>query len=276
MSDDTLKSWFRFVSALPTMLPWVREGVALEACGSTQDECHERSRGRPGLVVTAFEQTRGRGQHGRAWSHAPAGGIAMTVGLDAGAFPPAVLSLAGGLAAARAVRTWVTGPAAERVSVKWPNDVVAACPQGSCILKIAGVLVEVRDGLALVGVGLNVLQEKRDFPEPLQGRAGSIRMLSGGAEPLSRLDVLGTLLMELGALLHTPLETLGGLWHEMDALVGTRQAFEHDGGRYEGTVMRIDPAKEIVLRRDGEVVRLPAMTTRLVKDDEAAWAPCRV
>lgn len=275
MSDDTLQSWTRFVAALPTMMPWVREGVALESCGSTQDECHERSQGRPGLVVTAFEQTQGRGQRGRVWTHQPAAGIAVTVSLDARAYPPAVLSLAGGLAAARAVRTWVTGPAADRVSVKWPNDVVAGCPRGSCTLKIAGVLVEVRDGLALVGVGVNVLQEKRDFPESLHGRAGSIRMLSEGAESLSRLDVLGTLLIELGAMLHTPLESLGEMWHAMDALVGTRQAFDHDGARYEGTVLRIDPAREIVLQGEAGVHRLPAMTSRLVKDDEAARAPCR-
>lgn len=40
MNDDTLKCWTRFVTALPAMLPWVREGVALDVCASTQDECH--------------------------------------------------------------------------------------------------------------------------------------------------------------------------------------------------------------------------------------------
>ena len=117
------------------------------------------------------------------------------MGLDARAYPPAVLSLAGGLAAARAVRTWVTGPAADRVSVKWPNDVVAGCPRGSCTLKIAGVLVEVRDGQAgrvgqagpdRIGIFLATAHPAKfsEVVEPVLGRP--VEMPAALAEVVSR------------------------------------------------------------------------------------------
>lgn len=272
MNDENPRSWSRFVSALPTMLPWLREAVALERCASTQDECRIRSAGTPGLMVTAMEQSGGRGQHGRAWVQAPRAGLAMTVSLDAGRYGLPVLSLAGGLAAARAVRTWVVGPAAASVGVKWPNDVMAVGPSAGAKLKISGTLVEVRDGLAYLGIGINVRQQAADFPPELRGRAGSIRMLSAGNEALSRLDVLGTLMVELGTLLHSSPEELGLQWHERDVLAGTVQAFEHDGRRITGRVLRIDPSREIVVETDLGLERLPAMLTRLVKDDEPAPA----
>ncbi len=265
--DDHVKTWERCVGALPAMFPWVWKGAALASCGSTQDECERLSGGRPGLIVTAMEQTAGRGRLGREWKHGAGTGLAVTIGLDASKHTSAAMSLAGGIAACHAVTTWINGPSAETTGIKWPNDVVARCSTSGAQVKVGGVLVEVRNGLALLGIGINVSQRREDFPEDLRGRAASIAMLSSTQDCVSRLDVLGTLLVELDRLLNVTPEVLSERWKGHDVLVGTHQVFEHAGRRTRGIVRRIEPAAEIVVDSEGTLHRLPAASTTLVKTE---------
>jgi BirA family biotin operon repressor/biotin-[acetyl-CoA-carboxylase] ligase len=269
MSGTTnLLAWERFVRAIPAMYPWIREAVAVQSCGSTQDECLARSAGRSGVLVTAVTQTNGRGRLGRAWEPTERLGLAVTISLDASRHSSSAVSLAGGIAACRAVRAWIVGPASDAVGLKWPNDVVGVDPFTGASVKIGGVLVEAKDGLLLLGIGINVGHGPEDFPESLRGVAASIASLSTPAECVSRLDVLGTLVMELDRLLfRTSDDVLDEAWKRHDVLVGTTQTFEHAGRRVRGVVRRIEPAREIVLERGGELVTLPAMTTTLVKPE---------
>ncbi len=111
-------------------------------------------RGAPeGTTVCAEHQTMGRGRRGRAWHSVPGGSLTFSLlwRYDTGLQSLAGLSLAAGLAVARAVNRYSTHP----VGLKWPNDVVVG-PR-----KLAGILVEVQGDLdgaafAVVGVGLNV------------------------------------------------------------------------------------------------------------------------
>src|SRR5437763_1249614 len=127
--------------------------------GSTNE--HARglaARGAPhGTLVTAAEQTAGRGRQGRTWT-APAG-LAILCSLVI-RDPPRLLPLAAGVAVAELV-----GPQAR---VKWPNDVLV---DGR---KLAGILVEGRpqERWAVLGIGLNVAVREDQFPPELRSRAG--------------------------------------------------------------------------------------------------------
>jgi BirA family biotin operon repressor/biotin-[acetyl-CoA-carboxylase] ligase len=108
-----------------------------------------------GLWVTAGDQTAGRGRRGRGWTTGR-GNLAATLMLIDPA--PAALAPTISFAAAVAVHQAmvdVAGPAlAERLALKWPNDVLLDR------LKVAGILVE-GDTLAqgrlavAIGVGIN-------------------------------------------------------------------------------------------------------------------------
>jgi BirA family biotin operon repressor/biotin-[acetyl-CoA-carboxylase] ligase len=138
------------------------------------DSTNERARqlaerGAPhGTLVTAREQSAGRGRQGRTWS-APAGRalLCSIVIRD----PPRLLPLAAGVAVADLV-----GPQA---LVKWPNDVLV---DGR---KVAGILVEGRpqERWAVVGIGLNVALRQEDFPPELRDRAGTLGLESDAIEP---------------------------------------------------------------------------------------------
>ena len=105
-----------------------------------------------GAVFLADVQAEGRGRAGRRWLAPPATAVMFSAVLR----PPRALvregslALAVGLAVAEGIER-AGGPATE---LKWPNDCLI---QGR---KVAGVLVEVPDGLtapaAVVGIGCNV------------------------------------------------------------------------------------------------------------------------
>jgi BirA family transcriptional regulator, biotin operon repressor / biotin---[acetyl-CoA-carboxylase] ligase len=143
----------------------------LRRTDSTNTRARELAvRGAPhGTLVTAREQTAGRGRQGRHWT-APAGRalLCSLVLRD----PPPLLTLAAGVGVAELV-----GPEA---AIKWPNDVLV---DGR---KVAGILVEGRpqEHWAVLGIGLNVALRDEDFPRELHGRAGTLGLSPDAIEPL--------------------------------------------------------------------------------------------
>jgi BirA family biotin operon repressor/biotin-[acetyl-CoA-carboxylase] ligase len=120
-----------------------------------------------GTVVTAREQTAGRGRQGRSWAGPP--GRALLLSLVVRSFD-ALLPLRAGLAVAD-----LAGPEAR---VKWPNDVWI---DGR---KLAGILVEGRpDAWAIVGIGLNVAVRLEDLPEEVRAIAATLARAPEALEP---------------------------------------------------------------------------------------------
>lgn len=124
-----------------------------------------------GALVSADFQTRGRGQRGREWQ-AETGQSALlsyVYRLPPNA-SPAHLSLVTALAAAEVCR------AAEAFAqIKWPNDILLSGK------KCAGILVEVADGVAIIGIGINVGQEQFAEAAEFVYPPTSLRLASGRA-----------------------------------------------------------------------------------------------
>lgn len=170
-------------------------------------------RGAPhGTLVTAAEQSAGRGRQGRTWT-APAGRalLCSIVVRD----PPRLLPLLAGVAVAEL--------AGEEARVKWPNDVLL---DGR---KVAGILVEGRpqEHWAVVGVGLNVAVREQDFPPELRGRAGTLGLSADDIEPTLR-RLLDRLERWLAAAPDAVLQAVRG----RDALLG--KPVRWAGGEGEG------------------------------------------
>lgn len=248
-------------------LKYFDRAIVLESCGSTQDEALARCAGRDGLVLTTIAQESGRGRLGRSWHHDPAMGLAITFVLGE-VRPDAEVSLAAGLAAAEVCDTpesgMIRGP--EVVGVKWPNDIVRRQREGAYWPKIAGVLIERRAGLLLVGIGINVNHGESDWPPELAGRAISLRQLWNASGFIDRVAFAQRLIASFDAVLAEPDTMLARRWADRDVLIGTVQEFDHNNTRHRGVVERIDPTAEIVLRTASGFEHLPALTTSLVTD----------
>ncbi|MFI4898255.1 MAG: biotin--[acetyl-CoA-carboxylase] ligase [Phycisphaerales bacterium JB059] len=257
MSED-LTTWARALEAdiaSRRATRAINRVVVLAETASTQDAAKAMSGGAPGLLTLCGRQTRGRGRLGRAWHDAPGTSLAMSAGIDAGRYEAATLSLGARLAAARA---GAKACGVDRLGLRWPNDVVD--PETG--RKIAGVLVERAGDLFVVGIGINVAQERADWGEELHDRAVSLRALGSG---WSRLEVARRVVVELESALSMPEQDLCGAWSELDVLTGTVRTFERGGERWTGIVRSIEPTSAIVIESpSGRRRTLDALTTSLV------------
>ena len=190
-----------------------------------------------GTVVTASEQTDGRGRQGRTWTAPPNKALLYSAIVRPLQEHHTMLPLAVPLAVCEAAE--VLQPDLE-CKVKWPNDIHV---EGR---KLAGVLIEARpqDSWAVIGVGLNLYIEDHEFPAELQGRATSIltngqRTQEGGSAGPSPLlpagpPLLGPLNNRLNHWVQAkPVAVLAG-WRERDALKGREVAWEGGSGVADG------------------------------------------
>lgn len=126
-----------------------------------------------GKVIIAEEQTGGRGRMGREFYSPPDTGIYMSILLrpTITAMESLFITTAAAVAVARAIET-VAGCTA---SIKWVNDIYC---YGK---KVCGILTEgaldLENGklkYAVLGIGINVIPPKEDFPDELKKIATAI------------------------------------------------------------------------------------------------------
>jgi BirA family transcriptional regulator, biotin operon repressor / biotin---[acetyl-CoA-carboxylase] ligase len=187
-----------------------------------------------GTLVTASEQTAGRGRQGRTWVAPPGSSLLCSLVIRD---PPRLLSLAAGVAVAS-----VAGPDAQ---VKWPNDVLL---DGR---KLAGVLVEGRpqEGWAVLGIGVNVALDVGELPAELRGTVATLGRSVAEVE-----DVLVTLLVALE-------RSLGGSEAEMLTTVRKRDALHGQDVQWSGgagSADGIDGDGRLIVRTEGGVISLEA------------------
>jgi BirA family biotin operon repressor/biotin-[acetyl-CoA-carboxylase] ligase len=192
-----------------------------------------------GTLVTAGEQTAGRGRQGRAWTAEPGDALLLSVVVRGVGPDTALLPLAAAVAVC-----WALAPL--DAAIKWPNDIWIARR------KVAGILLEGRpqEGWAVVGIGLNV--RTREFPEELRETATSLAL--EGME-LSVEMALVALLPQLEHWLHAPAREVLGAWRGRDALIGSRVTWAAGSGAAAG----IAESGALIVEMDaGERVELDA------------------
>jgi BirA family biotin operon repressor/biotin-[acetyl-CoA-carboxylase] ligase len=187
-----------------------------------------------GTLVTADEQSAGRGRQGRVWTAPPRSAVLMSVVLRE---LDELLPLSAAVAVCEAL------PAEARI--KWPNDVWI---DGR---KVAGILIEGRpqEGWAVLGIGLNVTTT--EFPPELSEIATSLRLSGVEADTES---VLADLLASLSDWLGAPPGTVLSAWRGLDALRGSRIRWSSG----EGTADGIDDSGALLVHTGDGLVTLDA------------------
>ena len=215
-----------------------------ETIGSTNERARELAEegAAHGTLVTAGEQTAGRGRQGRGWVTPP--GVAIAASLVLREYDD-LLPLRAGLAVAD-----VAGP---RARVKWPNDVWI---EGR---KVAGILAEAHGkDWAVLGIGVNVGAR----PGEPSARGGGDRR---HARP--RPEQVEPTLVELLSALEQRLTegrdaTLAAL-RDRDALLGQHVRWQ-DG---EGTGAGIDETGALLVNLpDGSTTALSAGEVTLTRN----------
>jgi BirA family transcriptional regulator, biotin operon repressor / biotin---[acetyl-CoA-carboxylase] ligase len=204
-----------------------------------------------GTVVTAAEQTEGRGRQGRTWTAPPDKALLYSAIVRPLEERHTMLPLAVPLAVCEAAEELAPGV---ECGVKWPNDVWLEDR------KLAGILIEARpqDGWAVLGVGLNLTISPEELPLDLRSTAislfdpslgvsdpGSDKGDSGGSRrslPLfatarpPRTSLLATEVLNLHLARWTEADsaTVLSSWRQRDALRGREVSWEDGSGVADG------------------------------------------
>lgn len=209
----------------------------LRATSSTNDRARElAAAGAPhGALVTAAEQSAGRGRQGRTWTAPPGAALLMSLVVrDATPLLPLVAAVA------------VAETCGDEARIKWPNDVLV---DGR---KVSGILAEGRpaEAWAVLGIGVNVAVAPEDFPDELRDRAGTLGRGRSAVEPFLE-ELLGALDRALA--LDTP--ALLDAWRARDALAGREVTWNAGAGVACGID---DQGRLVVAQADGVRVALDA------------------
>jgi BirA family biotin operon repressor/biotin-[acetyl-CoA-carboxylase] ligase len=176
-----------------------------------------------GTLVTAAEQTAGRGRQGRGWSAPADRGLLLSVLLRDW---PRLLPLGAAVAVAETVGA--------DAAIKWPNDVLLRDH------KVAGILAEGRpqEGWMVLGIGLNVAVRRNDLPPDVRDTAATM-----GLEPTEVEPTLARLLASLEHWLAAGEPEVLDAWRTRDALADRAVAWA--GGA--GTAVGVDEDGRLVV-----------------------------
>jgi BirA family biotin operon repressor/biotin-[acetyl-CoA-carboxylase] ligase len=217
-----------------------------------------------GTLVVAEEQTEGRGRLRRRWCSAPGLGLWFSLVLrpDLEARRSALVSLVGALGVATALRQeWGV-----KAQIKWPNDIVVGAKK-ICGILSEGEFEDDRVRFMVLGIGLNALHGRQDFPADIRARATSVRLES--AHETRRLALLASVLRAIEARYHAlGSDGFGHMRSELlllSSLVGKMTRVVTGDSELEGTVVDLDENGALVIRLEsghlksvvaGEVVRV--------------------
>jgi BirA family transcriptional regulator, biotin operon repressor / biotin---[acetyl-CoA-carboxylase] ligase len=202
------------------------------------------------LLVTAAEQSAGRGRQGREWQ-SPRGGAWMSLAWPARQPPAAyaAVSLAAAAGVLRALRE-LAARSPQRFEVKWPNDILLDDQ------KVAGILCEQRLGgganadMLIIGVGVNVNFDHSLFPSDL--RHPAITLAAALDKPLTVNVVIEKVAEHLAAALNAfeaegLTDSLLTELRESLAYVGAVRSWTGPNGTVQGRVVGLDDAGRLLL-----------------------------
>jgi BirA family biotin operon repressor/biotin-[acetyl-CoA-carboxylase] ligase len=223
-------------------------------------------------VAVADEQSAGRGRLDRSWRDRPGRALLVSAGFRPRALPMARAWRLPAVAAMAMLDEMTSrlGPDADRLALKWPNDIVAV--HEGRVRKVAGVLAagvaeERRLASAVVGIGVNVDWPGDEFPPDLADAMWSLREASGGRH-VDRDGLLAGWLTRLGPAYDSLTRGRFDAPRWASAQVTTGAEVEVDGGGVcvRGTATGVDGVTGALLLRTaageaprrvslGEVVR---------------------
>lgn len=209
--------------------------TCLETTDSTNLRLKEKCRAgdhRPQLLC-AESQTAGRGRLGRSFLSPEKTGLYMSLllPLPGDALP---ITIRAAVAVCRAVEE-ETGKA---LSVKWVNDVFF---RGK---KVGGILAEGVEGLAVLGIGLNLKTPEGGFPGvPIAGALET---------DASRERLMGRIAFHVNAALKEGPETILSDYRQRMFLMGKTITFLQNGQEKTARVLRVDEAGGLVVFCEGQ------------------------
>jgi BirA family transcriptional regulator, biotin operon repressor / biotin---[acetyl-CoA-carboxylase] ligase len=209
-----------------------------------------------GTLIVADEQTEGRGRMVRKWYSPKGTGIWASFILrpDIQIQHAPQLTLLSAVAVVQAIKK-VTHITPE---IKWPNDILISGR------KVCGILTELqaeedRIQSVILGIGINVNQDKNDFSAEIIKKATSLKIELG--KTVNRSSLIQSLCYYIEQLLHlyisegfTPIKSL---WETYAVSIGKRISARTVKGTFDGVALGINNEGVLLLKQDnGDIVEI--------------------
>lgn len=217
-----------------------------------------------GTIVTAEQQSQGRGRLGRTWFSPEGTGIYVSILLRPRIKPEQApgLSIMTSVALAEALEKYVPG----EVQIKWPNDILVSGK------KVCGVLTELsaeRQKIqhVVVGVGINVNQKGVDFPADIKRTATSLRIAT--KKQINRAELLKLFLFnferEYIDYQRVGLKKAQRRLRKYSSMLGKTVRILSGDHVVEGVAVDIDTSGALILYRSGKRIAISAGEVSVVK-----------
>ena len=234
---------------LPENHPWRSLIQVYDTLPSTNDLAKTLARqGAPqGTVILAKNQTQGRGRMGRSF-HSPENcGIYMSLILRPNCPASELMHLT--CAVAWAMCNAVEKATGLRPGIKWINDLVHQKRKLGGILTELGFDSQGKVSYAVIGIGLNCLQQQADFPPELQEIAASLSMFCEKPIKIAAVATQMILSMEdMARKLLTEKETILARYRADCVTLGQDVVILREGSRREAFALDIDDQGALILR----------------------------
>lgn len=208
------------------------------------------------VLITADEQTAGRGRTGKSFDSRKGNGLYMTVLFPVGKPPEACLFIT--VAAAVAVCTVLRRYSGEDIRIKWVNDLYLSDR------KVCGILAEaVTDAgsgimnSCVLGVGVNLDTKPENYPEELRPKVGSVNGI-----PISKECLAAKIAEETVRLIQRALENerdreaVLSEYRSLSMILGREVFWEENGRNMEGKAVDIDGKARLVVETAGGIKQL--------------------
>ncbi|NUO01486.1 MAG: biotin--[acetyl-CoA-carboxylase] ligase [Saprospiraceae bacterium] len=210
-------------------------------------ELLSKSKPTEGTVISASDQTDGRGQIGSKWLGEPGKNIALSIILYP-FFLKATRQFSLSQAIALAVRDWAQEILEKKIHLKWPNDLYIGHRKAGGILIQNSILGQTLQS-SVVGIGINVNQ--KNFDESLPNPT-SFCIESNGLE--FDLEMLKDRLYQhieqrYLQLKNGQMDALAAAYHECLYGLGVNLGFERqDGSVFRGVITGTTPSGLLCIR----------------------------
>lgn len=238
--------------------PWYDRVHWYDEIGSTNDLARQMAyEGCPsGTCILAGKQTDGHGRMGRSFS-SPAGmGVYLSCILRPNCKPEQLMHLT--CAAAVAAADAVKDAAGIDCGIKWTNDLVVGTK------KLGGILtalqIDPNTGLvsaAIIGIGINCLQSKGDFPPELRDMATSLAMHTKRCDPAVLAAALVRRLQQMDTQLHERKQIMVS-YKTRCVTLGKEVSWMAGDTLYHGTALDLDENGGLVLQLSDGTTKIAA------------------
>lgn len=246
------------LQCFPPDHPWRAQVQWYDCLGSTNDLARElAARGAPeGTVIVAQRQTNGHGRMERSFDSADGLGLYLSCILRPACAPTQLMHLT--CAAAVAAAQAVCDASGVLPGIKWTNDLVLERK------KLGGILtalqIDPQTGqvaAAILGIGINCLHTRDDFPPSLRDTACSLAMAGAAVSPAALAGAVIAQLHEMNRDLLIGKERLMQRYRALCVTLGAQISWQVGEHVEHALALDLDDSGALLVRSsDGRIRRI--------------------